>query len=139
MQKPASGRLAIAEQPQPHTGRIAGNVVVALNIAAVPPATLDPLRSLLELEHPFEARLIAVLEQLRLDKQPQGSFGNLIRRFRLRTPTPVPRCRWQRRLRDAPGRFRAMLRNQAKSINGLGSQTVAQALDELRHAGTGLA
>ena len=32
-----------------------------------------------------------------------------------------------------------MLRNQAESKNGLGSQTGTQALDELRHAGTGLA
>src|SRR5688572_27318160 len=80
MQEPASSGVggthtwstpAITEYPQPDTGGVAGDVVVALDVATVPPSTLDALGALLELERAVEARSLATLERLRLGQQPQ--------------------------------------------------------------------
>src|SRR5262245_1643131 len=73
MQEPATARLAVEKHPEPRARRIARDVVIASDIATVPPAAFDALRSLLELERAFEVRLVVAVERLRRGEEPQRS------------------------------------------------------------------
>ena len=62
----AASSSALAVNPQPDAGGISRNVVIARNILPVPPASLDALRAVLDLEHALVTRPIAAFQALRL-------------------------------------------------------------------------
>jgi len=78
VQEPPAGRVlvapaALAKHPQARSRGVAGDVVVARDVLAVPPARFDAFGAFLELERALVAGPVAAVERLRLRQQPQRS------------------------------------------------------------------
>src|SRR5690606_10161706 len=112
MQPERAVLAAGAEGPAALSRAGADQIVVAAQIAAVPPAGLDAFR-------PGEDFHTVLTQRLRLFEQPAGAWA-------------VRRHGWVAgRLAGLPGQFRTMLGAQAQTLHGVIAQPRAQAFAQL--------
>src|SRR5258705_12257566 len=106
--EPAAGRTALLVDPEPRAPPIAGNVVIACHVLAIPPAGFDALGPALDGERPAIARRPArFFESRGLRQHPQRTHrrgsDDLLQR--------AAACLGVE-LRHAPGGLRTMLRHE---------------------------
>src|SRR3569623_2527011 len=121
MQEPSSVVPPLAEDPITGVRVAAGDEVVACDIAAVPPAALDALGAVYQLQRTVEELPpVARLQGDRLRQQPQRTGKRRCGAARL------ARCA------RAPRRFRPMVIVALKTLHRLVAEARAQALDAPR-------
>ncbi len=134
MKKPPMRRLTLAKQPQARPPGIHRRVVIARDLAPIPPSRLDPLRLSQQPQSPPPPRHpIPLAEQPRHRQQPQRTDAStILPDCGIISQAALNRGRSNDRLSDPPGPLRPMILNDIEPIHRLIPQPHPQPLNEVR-------